>query len=547
MIKVKFIFFMLYSIIVFSQNNLIDSLKIVIKNNQSINYNDYRDLSLMYLKSGDKAKAITTTLEAIRHANKTDNDSIKAYLQMDLGYFYNNEGIYDKAIKHTLNALNYFEQFNDTINMVNCYMDASYVYNKIENFNDALDLLNRALALAKEKNIYKQIPMIYNSIGIAYNNSGDNKLALENYEKSFTSIKEYDLNYTRLAISLHNNIAILETKEGAYDQALSELNEAILMAKQLNYKDHLSVLYFIKANVYRHLNIPDSELVNINLSIKNGSNAPLNKTYANAIKSLSKFYEKHNDILKSYEYLNQYITVIDSLNLKEKAKSILKAKTLYKIKKKEIEINNLEFQNNLANEKLKSYKYKIIFFISFSILITILFLGFLFFRFKINKAYNVIVKNSVKEINYKKEITKLTQEDANEIVLKENSKYLNSSLNINERKRIIKQINNVLLKDNIYLDANISLDKFVEAVKTNKTYLSQVLKEDFNTNYTDLINEYRIEKAKELLVSNYALSYTINSIAIEVGYNSVATFYRAFKKHTGVTPTFFIDNLNKLI
>ncbi len=547
MIKVKFIFFMLYSIIVFSQNNLIDSLKIVIKNNQSINYNDYRDLSLMYLKSGDKAKAITTTLEAIRHANKIDNDSIKAYLQMDLGYFYNNEGIYDKAIKHTLNALNYFEQFNDTINMVNCYMDASYVYNKIENFNDALDLLNRALALAKEKNIYKQIPMIYNSIGIAYNNSGDNKLALENYEKSFTSIKEYDLNYTRLAISLHNNIAILETKEGAYDQALSELNEAILMAKQLNYKDHLSVLYFIKANVYRHLNIPDSELVNINLSIKNGSNAPLNKTYANAIKSLSKFYEKHNDILKSYEYLNQYITVIDSLNLKEKAKSILKAKTLYKIKKKEIEINNLEFQNNLANEKLKSYKYKIIFFISFSILITILFLGFLFFRFKINKAYNVIVKNSVKEINYKKEITKLTQEDANEIVLKENSKYLNSSLNINERKRIIKQINNVLLKDNIYLDANISLDKFVEAVKTNKTYLSQVLKEDFNTNYTDLINEYRIEKAKELLVSNYALSYTINSIAIEVGYNSVATFYRAFKKHTGVTPTFFIDNLNKLI
>lgn len=538
---------MLYSIIVFSQNNLIDSLKIVIKNNQSINYNDYRDLSLMYLKSGDKAKAITTTLEAIRHANKIDNDSIKAYLQMDLGYFYNNEGIYDKAIKHTLNALNYFEQFNDTINMVNCYMDASYVYNKIENFNDALDLLNRALALAKEKNIYKQIPMIYNSIGIAYNNSGDNKLALENYEKSFTSIKEYDLNYTRLAISLHNNIAILETKEGAYDQALSELNEAILMAKQLNYKDHLSVLYFIKANVYRHLNIPDSELVNINLSIKNGSNAPLNKTYANAIKSLSKFYEKHNDILKSYEYLNQYITVIDSLNLKEKAKSILKAKTLYKIKKKEIEINNLEFQNNLANEKLKSYKYKIIFFISFSILITILFLGFLFFRFKINKAYNVIVKNSVKEINYKKEITKLTQEDANEIVLKENSKYLNSSLNINERKRIIKQINNVLLKDNIYLDANISLDKFVEAVKTNKTYLSQVLKEDFNTNYTDLINEYRIEKAKELLVSNYALSYTINSIAIEVGYNSVATFYRAFKKHTGVTPTFFIDNLNKLI
>jgi len=547
MIKVKFIFFMLYSIIVFSQNNLIDSLKIVIKNNQSINYNNYRDLSLMYLKSGDKAKAITTTLEAIRYANKIDNDSIKAYLQMDLGYFYNNEGIYDKAIKHTLNALYYFEQFNDTINMVNCYMDASYVYNKIENFNDALDMLNKALTLAKEKKIYKQIPMIYNSIGIAYNNSGNNKLALENYEKSFTSIKEYDLNYTRLAISLHNNIAILETKKGAYSQALSELNEAILMANQLNYKDHLSVLYFIKANVYRHLNIPDSELVNINLSIKNGSNAPLNKNYANAIKALSKFYEKQNDILKSYEYLNQYITVINSLNLKEKAKNILKAKTLYKIKKKEIEINNLEFQNNLANEKLKSYKYKIIFFISFSILITILFLGFLFFRFKINKAYNVIVKNSVKEINYKKEITKLTQEDANEIVLKENSKYLNSSLNINERKRIIKQINNALLKDNIYLDANLSLDKFVEAVKTNKTYLSQVLKENFNTNYTDLINEYRIEKAKELLVSNYALSYTINSIAIEVGYNSVATFYRAFKKHTGVTPTFFIDNLNKLI
>nr|WP_320000773.1 helix-turn-helix domain-containing protein [uncultured Draconibacterium sp.] len=59
-------------------------------------------------------------------------------------------------------------------------------------------------------------------------------------------------------------------------------------------------------------------------------------------------------------------------------------------------------------------------------------------------------------------------------------------------------------------------------------------KKFINTNF---VNEYRIEKAMELLASNDRKEYTILKILYEVGFNSKSSFNTAFKKHTGLTPT----------
>jgi AraC-like DNA-binding protein len=53
--------------------------------------------------------------------------------------------------------------------------------------------------------------------------------------------------------------------------------------------------------------------------------------------------------------------------------------------------------------------------------------------------------------------------------------------------------------------------------------------------FTNLINEYRIEKAKELLETEN--NFTVEGIGYESGFNSKSTFFTTFKKITGKTPT----------
>jgi len=68
------------------------------------------------------------------------------------------------------------------------------------------------------------------------------------------------------------------------------------------------------------------------------------------------------------------------------------------------------------------------------------------------------------------------------------------------------------------------------------TYLvSQTISILYKKSFFDLINELRIQSSKERL-KNFSEKDTIENIAYEVGFNSRAAFYRAFKKYTGETP-----------
>jgi AraC-like DNA-binding protein len=58
-----------------------------------------------------------------------------------------------------------------------------------------------------------------------------------------------------------------------------------------------------------------------------------------------------------------------------------------------------------------------------------------------------------------------------------------------------------------------------------------------NQNFAEFINSYRIEEAKRILKSAKWAQQKIAAVAFEVGFNTTVTFYRAFKKHTNITPT----------
>ena len=70
------------------------------------------------------------------------------------------------------------------------------------------------------------------------------------------------------------------------------------------------------------------------------------------------------------------------------------------------------------------------------------------------------------------------------------------------------------------------------------------MKEKLNKRYNDYINELRI-KSIVIEIENQGLeNLSIEGIAYNYGFSSKSTFYRAFKKHKGCTPSEYIEKIN---
>lgn len=86
----------------------------------------------------------------------------------------------------------------------------------------------------------------------------------------------------------------------------------------------------------------------------------------------------------------------------------------------------------------------------------------------------------------------------------------------------------------IHSSESINLERISDFFCYNKSYLSRIYKEKFNSTITSDVERFRLEKAKSLLVET---SYTVEEVSTYVGYNDSKYFMRVFKKNVGMTPS----------
>jgi len=97
-----------------------------------------------------------------------------------------------------------------------------------------------------------------------------------------------------------------------------------------------------------------------------------------------------------------------------------------------------------------------------------------------------------------------------------------------------KSLTELLEKDEIYLNPDLTVDDVVKLLGTNTKYFSSMLRNDMHITFCSLINRYRVEKAKDVLKST---DEKIASVAHLCGFNSTESFCRTFSKMSGTTPT----------
>ncbi|MCP5046696.1 MAG: helix-turn-helix domain-containing protein [bacterium] len=122
--------------------------------------------------------------------------------------------------------------------------------------------------------------------------------------------------------------------------------------------------------------------------------------------------------------------------------------------------------------------------------------------------------------------------------LKEVKKQQPLPLDVISRDKYLVKLLHLLEEQNIYREESVSLKTLAEQLEISTRQLSKLINEKLDKTFYDLINYYRIEEAKRMLLDEKK-QMSIIEIAFYVGFNSKSSFNQAFKKQTGLTPSEF--------
>jgi len=90
-----------------------------------------------------------------------------------------------------------------------------------------------------------------------------------------------------------------------------------------------------------------------------------------------------------------------------------------------------------------------------------------------------------------------------------------------------------------WLDPELTLSQLSAKLRLSPTQLSYVVNAGMGQNFNDFVNTFRVEAVKARLLAPESQAFTLLGIALDCGFNSKATFNRAFKKATGSPPNEF--------
>ncbi len=113
-------------------------------------------------------------------------------------------------------------------------------------------------------------------------------------------------------------------------------------------------------------------------------------------------------------------------------------------------------------------------------------------------------------------------------------KYGNKKIDEDEAKALCSQLDQLMTQNRLYKNADLKLPDLATHLNILPHRLSQLINDNLGKNFTVFVNEYRIEYAKQSIVTDTHLK--LESIGYECGFNSKSTFYATFKKITGMTP-----------
>jgi AraC-like DNA-binding protein len=122
-------------------------------------------------------------------------------------------------------------------------------------------------------------------------------------------------------------------------------------------------------------------------------------------------------------------------------------------------------------------------------------------------------------------------------------KYHRSGLDPERSRQYAARLSRYMTDEKPFTEPELSLNDLAGRLSISPNQLSQVINEQFGKNFWDYVNQHRIQEVETQFQRGIHRKQTLLAIALDAGFNSKASFNRAFKKFTGQTPSEYLKGI----
>lgn len=239
---------------------------------------------------------------------------------------------------------------------------------------------------------------------------------------------------------------------------------------------------------------------------------------------LHKVYDAEGDLRRSFDYYKKYIAAKDTLfNLK---------------KEQEFAAMQMNYEKSRHREQLQAKELEVVksqraAVIAAAIIVIVIML--LVYSAILHRKRNQMYANLARQYNNFR--IRYNEMAENERKRREPSSKADSTL-FGEVEKLMKE-------QFLYRRKDVSVTLVAELLSSNPTYISKVTNHYSGMSFPNYINSFRVNEAISIL-SDPTNDMLLKDISDKVGYTSLSTFYRAFIKETGCSPSQYREEMGRV-
>ncbi len=368
---------------------------------------------------------------------------------------------FDFAENLALQALEHAKEMDDSILMAKVYNNLGILKKHLKLDKDALYYYNQSLNIYLRHNQDSVAAAIYSNLGVLHSEIHGDSLSLQYYRKAL-EINRKTKNYSWMTIN-YINIGSYLMKNGKPEEGFGYLQQGMTIAEDHGFNRLYPWLYNYYSSYYSLIGNEQEAINFANKALQSARDNDNKLQELEALINLKEEYLKMSEINKAYQYLEEIITVKDSINKHKRLKELDLLEMRYKY---EEERNEQELETALLEAKLYRNELTYVLIISGAGLI-IFTLIFLF----INQRYR-IRRKTLEQKN-----TLLEKEKLSKDLEYKNKELTTNVLYLLKKNEFISGISNKL--------KNINFDSFDKNEHTIDRIVSELDRSISNDNWED--------------------------------------------------------------
>ncbi len=324
----------------------------------------------------DPTNAFESLIKAYTIAHNGNDERSMAKSEIEMGRFYRQWNEYDKAADEINKAIDIYAKLEDTNALVNSYNILGQIYIGKKDYKNVLDCFQKALELANKSKDYNGLTTTYRCFGEYYCEILDFPRAIESFKQSLA-----------LSIQIGNKRqeSDLLTKIGHSYSMIGRSDEELKYGlRALEIRQNAGIKYLVASSMinvgysYFTLHKYDSAIVYTTRALEIAKEVGHLFFQRNAYKVFIAIYEATGNYPKAVEAYREFDRIKDTMALLERDRQLIGMRNHYESIVTDRKIRDL----TIANQNT------IIYSISFGSLLILLFLLFLWQKYKSKKKDN---------------------------------------------------------------------------------------------------------------------------------------------------------------